>query len=57
MASFSTASAQARWGHGEAALLLLFAVSVAMLFTYSPSGRHAEEPEPQRYTVVCGLRC
>lgn len=57
MACFPTTPARAKWGHGEAALLFLFVVGVALLFTYLPGGQNMEKPESQRYTVVCGLRC
>lgn len=57
MAAFYTTPAQTKWGHSEAALLFFLAMSAAILFTYLPNGQHAEDAEPKRYTVICGLRC
>ncbi len=62
MASFPNASARASCGHGklgpgETALLFLFAASITMLVAFLLYGQSAQKAEPQRYTVVCGLRC
>jgi len=57
MASLPTVSVRADNGHGETALLFLFAASLAILFAFLLHEQRAEKLEPQRYTVVCGLRC
>lgn len=57
MAFLPTVSVRAGNGHGETALLFLFAASMAMLVAFLLHGQRAEKAEPQRFTVVCGLRC
>jgi hypothetical protein len=57
MAFLPTIPVRADNGHGETALLFLFAASLAILFAFLLHEQRAEKLEPQRYTVVCGLRC